>query len=101
VTDSRQDAIDGRIAARDPGAGGRAGPEHVCDVCGRAFHTDDLLVLHRGVRHPDVLAAAEREAYREVYAAEERALRSFRIRALGGIVLLYFGLLFLYVFYAS
>lgn len=73
----------------------------VCADCGRAFHTEDLLILHRGVRHPEVLDAAEKEAYREVYREEERAIRSFRIRALGILVVLYFGLLFLYVIYAS
>jgi hypothetical protein len=75
--------------------------EYVCDDCGRAFHTEDLRILHRGVRHPDALDAAEQEAYREVYREEERAIRSFRIRALGVLVVLYFGLLFLYVIYAS
>ncbi|MGQ4555130.1 DNA-binding protein [Halobellus sp. GM3] len=88
----------GPVAASDVGG---ADPAHVCDVCERAFHTEDLLVLHRGVRHPEALDAAERDAYREVYAEEERAIRSFRIRALGILVLLYFGFLFLYVFYAS
>ena len=76
-------------------------PEHSCEDCGRRFYTEDLLVLHRGVTHPGALDDAEREAYREAYAAEERAIRSFRIRALGILVLLYFGFLFLYVFYAS
>lgn len=76
-------------------------PEYVCADCGRQFYTADLLVLHRGVTHPNALDDAEREAYREAYAAEERAIRSFRIRALGILVALYFGLLFLYVFYAS
>ena len=81
--------------------GGTGDAEYVCADCGRAFHTDDLRVLHRGVRHPDALDAAEREAYREAYAKEERAIRSFRIRALGVLVVLYFGLLFLYVVYAT
>ena len=82
-------------------ADGAADAEYVCVDCGRAFHAADLRVLHRGVRHPDALNAAEREAYREAYAAEERAIRSFRIRALGVLVVLYFGLLFLYVVYAT
>ena len=79
----------------------RSDATYVCDDCGRAFHTEDLRVLHRGVRHPEALSAAERDAYREVYADEEAAIRSFRIRALGILVVLYFGLLFLYVIYAS
>ncbi|SDY01534.1 DNA-binding protein [Halobellus clavatus] len=76
-------------------------PTFDCDVCGRRFHTEDLLVLHRGVRHPGDIDASEQEAYREAYAAEERAIRSFRLRAVGILVLLYFGFLFLYVIYAS
>ena len=79
----------------------RSDATDVCDDCGRAFHTADLRVLHRGVRHPDALSEAERDAYREAYADEEAAIRSFRIRALGLLVVLYFGLLFLYVIYAS
>ena len=74
---------------------------YVCDDCNRTFHTADLRVLHRGVRHPEALSDAERDAYREAYADEEAAIRSFRIRALGTLVVLYFGLLFLYVIYAS
>jgi len=76
-------------------------PAYDCEDCGRQFYTEDLLILHRGVTHPNALDEAERDAYREAYAAEERAIRSFRLRALGILVLLYFGFLFLYVFYAS
>ncbi|MFB6250876.1 MAG: DNA-binding protein [Halobellus sp.] len=76
-------------------------PTFDCNICGRRFHTEDLLVLHRGVRHTDEIDTAEQEAYREAYAAEERAIRSFRLRAIAILVLLYFGFLFLYVIYAS
>ena len=86
---------------RDSTHGDRSDATYVCDDCGRAFHTADLRVLHRGVRHPEALSGAERDAYREAYADEEAAIRSFRIRALGTLVVLYFGLLFLYVIYAS
>ena len=86
---------------RDRTHGDHSNARYVCDDCGRAFHTPDLRVLHRGVRHPEALSDAERDAYRETYADEEAAIRSFRIRALGILVVLYFGLLFLYVIYAS
>ena len=89
------------LSPRDPDESPTADAAYVCSDCGRAFHTADLRVLHRGVRHPNALDAAEQEAYREVYREEERAIRSFRIRALGVLVVLYFGLLFLYVVYAS
>ena len=101
------DAADAEYVCGDCGAddatdaGEAADAEYVCGDCGRAFHTEDLRVLHRGVRHPDAIDPAAQEAYREAYLEEERAIRSFRIRALGVLVVLYFGLLFLYVVYAS
>ncbi|SFR61596.1 DNA-binding protein [Halogeometricum limi] len=72
-----------------------------CRVCGRTFPETRLLVLHRGVRHPSVLTDAEREAYREAYRAEEEEIRSFRLRALVVLVVLYFGFLFLYAGFAG
>ncbi|ADQ66680.1 hypothetical protein C499_02948 [Halogeometricum borinquense DSM 11551] len=74
---------------------------HTCRVCGRAFPESRLLVLHRGVRHPSVLTGEEKEAYREAYREEEREIRSFRIRAFGVLVLLYFGYLFMYIWFAG
>jgi predicted nucleic acid-binding Zn ribbon protein len=74
---------------------------HRCRVCGRSFPTERLLVLHRGVRHPGELADEELAAYREAYADEQSRLRSFRLRALGVLVLLYFGFLFLFALFAS
>lgn len=74
--------------------------EFACRTCGRTFPTDRLRVLHRGVRHPDDLTAAERESYREAYLAEEEEIRSFRIRALGMLVVLYFGFLIVYALIA-
>jgi hypothetical protein len=70
--------------------------DFACRTCGRAFPTDRLLILHRGVRHPSDLTADERESYREAYLAEEAEIRSFRIRALGVLVALYFGFLIAY-----
>jgi hypothetical protein len=95
------DAADADDAADAAGADGADDAEYVCGDCGRAFYTEDLRVLHRGVRHPETIDPAAQEAYREAYREEERAIRSFRIRALGVLVVLYFGLLFLYVVYAS
>ena len=74
---------------------------HACRACGRAFPDSRLLVLHRGVRHPKHLTEAERDEYREAYRAEEREIRSFRLRALAVLVVLYFGFLFLYVGFAG
>ncbi|SFR56995.1 hypothetical protein SAMN04487947_2361 [Halogeometricum rufum] len=74
---------------------------HTCRVCGRAFPESHLLVLHRGVRHPNRLTETERDEYREAYRTEEREIRSFRLRALAVLVVLYFGFLFLYVGFAG
>ena len=98
---STDDAADAAGADDAADAAGADDAEYVCGDCGRAFYTEDLRVLHRGVRHPDAVDSAAQEAYREAYLEEERAIRSFRIRALGVLVVLYFGLLFLYVVYAS
>ncbi|WP_416841542.1 DNA-binding protein [Haloferax sp. DFSO52] len=78
-----------------------ADDRHVCDRCGDFLPSERLLVLHRGVRHPDDLTADEVEAYREAYYEEERELKSFRIRALGVLVVLYFGFLILFIIFAS
>ncbi|MFB6083889.1 MAG: C2H2-type zinc finger protein [Halorientalis sp.] len=72
-----------------------ADPE-VCGYCGAPFADDELLALHRGLDHADAIDAAERDAFEEVYEAEEERLRLFRLQALGALVLLYFGLLIAY-----
>ncbi|MFC6824596.1 DNA-binding protein [Halopelagius fulvigenes] len=74
--------------------------EFACRTCGRTFPTDRLRILHRGVRHPADVTEAERESYREAYLEEEAEIRSFRIRALGVLVLLYFGFLIVYALIA-
>jgi hypothetical protein len=72
-----------------------------CRVCDRTFPSARLLALHRGVRHPNELDEEEVAAYREAYADEQSELRSIRLRALGALVLLYFGFLFLFAIFAS
>ncbi|EJN60130.1 hypothetical protein SAMN04487950_2484 [Halogranum rubrum] len=73
---------------------------YICATCGQAYPTETLLIHHRGIRHPDDLSETELEQYHEAYAEEEATLRRFRIIALGGIVLLYFGFLFMYAVFA-
>ena len=67
-----------------------------CSHCGEAFPGARLRDLHRGLEHYDRLDDAERAAYEEAYLAENADLRSFRLRALAVLVLLYFGFLMLY-----
>ncbi|MBV0901868.1 C2H2-type zinc finger protein [Haloarcula salina] len=67
-----------------------------CRYCGRPFTDETRLALHRGLDHPGDLDDDEVEAFRTAYEAEEDALTTFRLRALGALVLLYFGLLMVY-----
>jgi hypothetical protein len=67
-----------------------------CSYCGRPFPDEQLLALHRGLEHYDDLDESERDAYEDAYLAENAALRSFRLRALAALVVLYFGFLMLY-----
>ena len=69
---------------------------HACDRCGRPFEREEFLALHRGLEHGDDLTEAERAAYEEARESEADRLWRFRIIALGGLVVLYFGLLYTY-----
>lgn len=71
-------------------------PVYECEYCGAPFAREAWLALHRGLEHPEALDAADVEAFREAHAAEEAALRRFRLKALGTLVALYFGLLMVY-----
>jgi hypothetical protein len=78
---------------RTPPAGETA---PTCERCGDAFPTEDLLALHRGLSHLDDLTPAERAAFDEAHEAETSELRLFRLKAVGAVVLLYFGFLAAY-----
>ncbi|WP_232701319.1 DUF7410 domain-containing protein [Halobacterium wangiae] len=67
-----------------------------CPHCGEPFHDERLRDLHRGLEHYDGLDDAERDAFEEAYLAENADLRSFRLRALAVLVMLYFGFLMVY-----
>jgi 5-methylcytosine-specific restriction endonuclease McrA len=67
-----------------------------CAYCGRPFTDETLLALHRGHTHPGELSAAERMAFEDAYEAEEREIREFRLKAIGLLVVLYFGFLVVY-----
>ena len=69
---------------------------HECPYCGRPFASADLLALHRGHAHPDVLTDDERAAFRAAYEDEQQAIREFRLKAIGLLVLVYFGFLVVY-----
>jgi len=67
-----------------------------CAYCGRPFARESWLALHRGLAHPNELDDAEIEAFRAAHDDEEESLSTFRLQALGALVLIYFGLLMIY-----
>jgi hypothetical protein len=67
-----------------------------CPHCEAVEPTTDLLALHKAQAHYDRLSPAELAAYETAYDAEQARIRQFRLAALGGLVLLYFGLLLTY-----
>ncbi|WP_336034435.1 DUF7410 domain-containing protein [Halobacterium yunchengense] len=71
-----------------------------CPYCAEAFPSERLRDLHRGLEHYDALDAAERDAYEAAYRSETEDLRSFRLRALAVLVVLYFGFLMAYAVFA-
>ena len=75
-------------------------PADRCGYCGRPFLTTDRLILHKGLEHPQQLDDREEDAFLSVRADEEDELRTLRLKALGALVLLYFGLLFMYAIFA-
>lgn len=67
-----------------------------CPYCGFELVDDRQRRLHLGLEHYAELSDDEREAFKRTYTQEEEALNRFRIVALGGLVVLYFGFLVVY-----
>jgi hypothetical protein len=67
-----------------------------CPYCGQPFARERYRTLHVGLDHPDECTDAEIEAFRDAYRAEGEEIRLFRLKAIGALVLLYFGFLFTY-----
>jgi len=72
---------------------------HRCERCGKRFHTERLRRLHVGYEH-EGLNEAERAAFEDAYRGETADIRRFRLKVVGALVILYFGLLFTYVLVA-
>lgn len=68
----------------------------VCPYCGFELADDTQRRLHMGLEHYAELPEEQREAFKQTYRREEDALNRFRIIALGGLVVLYFGFLVVY-----
>jgi hypothetical protein len=71
-------------------------PTHECPYCGRPFAREEWLALHRGLEHPSRLDNEEVAAFRDAHDEEEEAIGTFRLQALGALVLVYFCLLMIY-----
>jgi hypothetical protein len=74
---------------------------HICPYCGFALPAADQYRLHLGLAHYEQLDDTDQTAFRETYHREEESLTRFRIIALGGLVLLYFGFLLVYALLAA
>jgi len=67
-----------------------------CPYCGRPFAREKLLALHCGHAHAEKLTDEEQSAFEAAFEDERTALRRFRLKALGALVVLYFGFLLVY-----
>ena len=71
-----------------------------CPYCDLAFPTAEIRTLHLGRSHPDRLTDAETTRFERALDRESRRLWLLQLRALLGLVVLYFGLLFAYAVFA-
>ena len=65
----------------------------VCDYCGAPFATEEYRALHWGLEHGESLTDDQRATFEDVASEETEELKLFRLKALGLLVLPYFGLL--------
>ena len=72
----------------------------LCPYCSFPLPDEEQLVLHTGLRHYQECTENEKKDFKNAYLEEEKALNRFRIIALGGLVLLYFGFLIIYALLA-
>jgi len=67
-----------------------------CPYCDRTFTDETYRNLHLGHRHEQRLSTDERAAFERAYEQEEDEITLFRYKALGLLVLVYFGFLLAY-----
>jgi hypothetical protein len=75
-------------------------PPVECPYCDDPFPDDEILLLHKGQRHPEELSAAERSDLRDAHERESEQVRMFRLKALAALILVYFGLIMTYAVFA-
>jgi len=88
-----RDTPTGPVATADPPDDDRT---HDCPYCDRPFAREEYRTLHVGLDHPDDCTESEVEAFQAAYREESEELRLFRLKAVGALVVLYFGFLFTY-----
>jgi len=71
-------------------------PNQICEYCTRPFPTSKRLILHKGLNHYNEIDDVELEAFESAYTNEEDQLQTYRLKALGTLVLLYFAFLTIY-----
>ncbi|NHN42574.1 C2H2-type zinc finger protein [Halorubellus sp. JP-L1] len=73
---------------------------HRCPYCSRPFADPARVDLHVGLKHYDVCDDDEAAAFEDAYTGENEMIRLYRLKATAAIVLLYFGFLMVYAFFA-
>jgi len=71
-----------------------------CHHCSQPFSTERYRTLHLGLAHYDRLSEDERAAFVDAYRGETGEIRTFRLKVLGLLVLLYFLYLFAWLLVA-
>lgn len=75
-------------------------PARICDHCGQPFATETRFVLHKGLQHYQLLDETEQDAFETARADEKGDLRLLQLKAIVGLVFLYFGFIFMYAIFA-
>jgi len=76
-------------------------PDATCPYCDRPFPETHLRDLHVGERHQSSLSEADEERYHEAVDRESDELFVLHLEIVGGLVLSFFALAYLYVFVLS
>ena len=76
-------------------------PAATCPYCSRPFPETQLRDLHVGERHQSLLSDAEEARYHEAVDRESDELFVLHLEIVGGLVLSFFALAYLYVFVLS
>ena len=72
-------------------------PAYRCPYCEMPFSKEHYRTLHKGLEHAGRIDDTERDAFQDEYRAESDRIKEFRLKVLGSLVVLYFGILFAYM----